>query len=63
MSEHGPQCSRCHRRVPWLVPGVKICGGCRDVGLWDGWLRYDANTGQYIKVGLTPEPQCGNIKI
>lgn len=46
----GVQCERCRRFTPWNVPGVNICGRCRDVGIEDGWLRYDEATAAFHRV-------------
>ena len=40
----GIKCERCWRYTPWNVPGVELCGRCRDVGIEDGWLTFDPET-------------------
>ena len=46
---HGVKCERCKRMVPWHVPGLDICGRCRDVGMEDGWLTYDEASATFAK--------------
>lgn len=36
------KCDRCRRYTPWNIPGEEICGRCRDVGVKEGWLLFDA---------------------
>jgi hypothetical protein len=45
----GVKCERCWRYTAWNVPGVGLCGRCRDVGIEDGWLTYDAETATFAK--------------
>ena len=45
----GIKCERCWRVTFWNVPGVEICGRCRDVGVEDGWLLYDKDTATFYR--------------
>jgi hypothetical protein len=45
----GVKCERCWRYTPWHVPGVALCGRCRDVGIEDRWLIYDAETATFSR--------------
>jgi hypothetical protein len=45
----GVKCERCWRYTPWNVPGVELCGRCRDVGIEDGWLIYDRETATFSR--------------
>jgi hypothetical protein len=45
----GVQCERCRRYTKWNVTGLELCGRCRDVGIEDGWLVYDAETATFSR--------------